>query len=308
MSSLLENREEDGQRPPADTRSLRALVEWAEQRLAAAPLIYGHGTDNPRDEAVWLVASAIGLSPVDPDLDPDHPVATEAAQRAAQLVERRIAQQTPTAYLTGQAWFAGLEFRVDERALVPRSPLAEPIAQRFAPWVGDRPVEHILDLGTGCGCIAVACAYAFPEARVHASDSDPDALALAAENIRSHGLEQRVELFQADVFEGLPGDRYDLIVSNPPYVDAPAMAALPPEYRQEPTHALAAGAEGLAVVDRILAQAHSRLADDGVLVVEVGRAGATLERRYPDLSFLWLEFAHGGHGVFLLTADALQPG
>lgn len=307
MSSLLEDRE-DGQRPPSGTRSLRALVEWAEERLAAAPLTYGHGTDNPRDEAVWLVASAIGLSPVDPDLDPELPVSAEAAQRAAQLVERRIAEQTPTAYLTGQAWFAGLEFRVDERALVPRSPLAEPIAQRFAPWVGDRPVARILDLGTGCGCIAVACAYAFPEARVHASDTDADALALAAENVRSHGLEQRVELFQADIFEGLPDDRYDLIVSNPPYVDAPAMAALPPEYRQEPAHALAAGAEGLAVVDRILAQARARLAFDGVLVVEVGRAGATLERRHPALEFVWLDFAHGGDGVFLLSADALRSG
>ncbi len=250
MTPSLQNSDADHRQPPC-VHSLRELVEWAEARLAAAPLSYGHGTDNPRDEAVWLAASAVGLSPVDPDLDPDYPVSAEAAQRAARLIERRIAGQEPAAYLTGRAWFAGLEFLVDERALVPRSPLAEPIAQRSAPWVGHRPVSRILDIGTGCGCIAIACAYAFPEARVHASDTDADALALAAENVRRHGLAERVELFEADVFDGLPAERYDLIVSNPPYVDEAAMATLPAEYRREPAHALAAGPDGLDVVDRI---------------------------------------------------------
>ncbi|MEF8834101.1 MAG: 50S ribosomal protein L3 N(5)-glutamine methyltransferase [Halofilum sp. (in: g-proteobacteria)] len=295
--------------PEADkAQSLRALVEWAEARLAAAPLSYGHGTDNPRDEAVWLVASAVGLSPVDPALDPEQPVAAAAAERAAELIERRIAEQRPAAYLTGQAWFAGLEFFVDERVLVPRSPLAEPIADRFAPWIGERPVERILDIGTGCGCIAIACAHAFPEARVDATDTDPAALAVAAENVRRHGLEDRLALLEADVFDGLPAARYDLIVSNPPYVDDAGMAGLPAEYRREPAHALAAGADGLDVVDRILAGAAERLEDDGVLVVEVGRAGAALESRHPDQGWLWLEFTHGGEGVFLLTADQLRRG
>ncbi len=307
MTRSPQNSDSDQPRSPC-ARSLRELVEWGEARLAAAPLAYGHGTDNPRDEAVWLVASALGLSPVDPDLDPEQPVSAAAAERAAQLVARRIAEQQPAAYLTGQAWFAGLEFRVDERALVPRSPLAEPIANRFPPWIGERPVGRILDLGTGCGCIAIACAYAFPEARVDASDTDADALALAAENVQLHGLEARVDLHRADVFDGLPPARYDLIVSNPPYVEADAMARLPAEYRREPAHALAAGAEGLDVVERILAQARSWLTEDGVLVVEVGRAGAELERREPWRQWLWLDFAHGGDGVFLLTADQLERG
>ncbi|MEX1082353.1 MAG: 50S ribosomal protein L3 N(5)-glutamine methyltransferase [Halofilum sp. (in: g-proteobacteria)] len=306
MARSYQNLDTDHSQPPA-VRSLRELVEWAEARLAAAPLTYGHGTDNPRDEAVWLAASAAGLSPVDPDLDPDYPVSAEATQRAARLVERRIVEQDPVAYLTGRAWFAGLEFQVDARALVPRSPLAEPIAERFAPWVGERSVERILDIGTGCGCIAIACAYAFPEARVHASDSDTDALALAAENVRRHGLAERVELFEADVFEGLPPGRYDLIVSNPPYVDEDAMATLPAEYRREPAHALAAGPKGLDVVDRIVSGAAERLRTDGVLVVEVGRAAAELQRREPQRHWLWLDFAHGGEGVFLLTADQVAP-
>lgn len=296
------------QRPLSGTRSLRELVEWAEARLVAAPLAYGHGTDNPRDEAVWLVASAVGLSPVDPDLDPEHPVDAAGAQRAAALIERRIAEQKPAAYLTGQAWFAGREFFVDERVLVPRSPLAEPIAERFAPWIGERPVQRILDIGTGSGCIAIACAHAFPEARVDATDTDPAALEVAAENVRRHGLAGRVELFAADVFDGLPPARYDLIVSNPPYVDDAGMAGLPAEYRREPAHALAAGSDGLAIVDRILAGAGERLMAEGVLVVEVGRAGAALDCRAPEQGWTWLDFAHGGEGVFLLTADRLGQG
>ena len=191
---------------------------------------------------------------------------------------------------------------------MPRSPLAEPIAERFAPWLGERPVGHILDIGTGCGCIAIACAHAFPEARVHATDTDPAALEVAAENGRRHGLEQRVELFRADVFDGLPPARYDLIVSNPPYVDDAGMAGLPAEYRREPAHALAAGVDGLDVVDRIMMGAAERLTADGVLVVEVGRAGAALESRDPERGWLWLDFAHGGEGVFLLTADQVRHG
>ncbi len=294
--------------PPSGARSLRELVEWAETRLAGAPLAYGHGTDNPRDEAVWLVVSAAGLSPVDPGLDPDQPVSVAAAERAARLIERRIAERTPAAYITGQAWFAGLEFFVDERVLVPRSPLAEPIADRFAPWIGERPVGQILDIGTGSGCIAIACAYAFPEARVHATEADPAALEVAAANVRRHGLDERVQLFAADVFDGLPPARYDLIVSNPPYVDEAGMAELPGEYRREPAHALAAGTQGLDIVDRVLAGAGARLTADGVLVVEVGRAGAALEQREPARGWTWLDFAHGGHGVFLLTADQLDQG
>lgn len=285
--------------------TLRTLVDWAEARLAAAPLSYGHGTDNPRDEAAWLVLHAAGLSPVDPAVDPDTPVGAAAAGALRRLVRRRVRERRPAAYLTGRAWFAGHELVVDERVPVPRSPLAEPIRRRFDPWIGARPVGRILDIGTGSGCIAIACAHAFPEAHVDATDVAPGALEVAATNLRRHGLADRVVLHCADVYDGLGDARYDLIVSNPPYVARRAMADLPAEYRREPAGALAGGPQGLDVAGRILEGAGARLAPAGLLVVEVGAAAAALERRYPRLPFTWLELAHGGHGVFLLAAADL---
>lgn len=288
-------------------RTLLELVDRVERELRSAELVFGHGTDNPRDEAAWLALAAIGLSPV-VETDPARPV-TEAEWTAARrLLADRIEQRRPLAQLTGRAWFAGLEFEVDAGVLVPRSPLAEPIAERFRPWLPDRPVARILEIGTGSGCIAVACALAFPEALVDATDIDAGALALARRNVERHALGERVALQRADVYEGLPaGRRYDLIVSNPPYVDAAGMAALPPEYRHEPAHALAAGPDGLEVVERILAGARERLLPEGLLVVEVGRGGAELERRHPRTPFTWLSFESALVDVFALAAEDLPP-
>lgn len=289
-----------------EPRTLGAVVDRVEWCLRAAPLAYGHGADNPRDEAAWLVLAALGLSPVDPGIDPARPVSAGEWAAVERLLRRRIERRRPLAYLTGRAWFADLEFEVDPRALVPRSPLAEPIAERFRPWLAERPVARILDIGTGCGCIAVACARAFPEARVDATDIEPAALELARRNIERHRLAERIETYRADVYDGLPpGRRYDLIVSNPPYVDADAMAALPAEYRCEPASALAAGADGLAVVERILAGARERLTADGLLVVEVGRGAAALERRFPRTAFVWLSFGTVDVDVFVLPATEL---
>lgn len=289
--------------PPA---TLLDLVDWAERRLAMAPLAYGHGTDNPRDEAAWLVLAGAGHAPDDPAVDPAVRVDADAVNAIAELVRRRIDERRPTAYLTGRAWFAGLPFRVNEHVLVPRSPLAEPIAARFAPWIGERPLERILEIGTGSGCIAAACARAFPEARVDATDIDDEALALAAMNLADLGLQNRVTLHRADLFDGLPRVRYDLIVSNPPYVDRAAMQALPAEYRHEPGSALGAGEEGLDVIRPLLRAAGDWLTEDGLLVVEVGRAGAALTAHWPRLPLTWLEFDHGGDGVFAIEADALR--
>ena len=289
--------------PPA---TLLALVDWAEERLATVPLAYGHGTDNPRDEAAWLVLAGAGYAPDDPDIDPAVTVDAVALEAIDVLVRRRINERRPTAYLTGIAWFAGLPFRVNEHVLVPRSPLAEPIAARFAPWIAERPVERILEIGTGCGCIAAACAQAFPEARVDATDIDDEALALAATNLAELGLDHRVTLHRADLFDGLPSALYDLIVTNPPYVDHAAMEALPAEYRHEPGSALAAGAEGLDVIRPLLMAAGDWLAEDGLLVVETGRAGVSLARHWPRLPVTWLEFDHGGDGVFAIEAEGLR--
>ncbi len=288
---------------------LRALVDRIEAALAGAPLAYGHGTDNARDEAVWLVLAALQRSPVSGDVDPEEPIDADGVAAAEALLERRVGERRPLAYLTGTAWFAGLALRCDERALVPRSPLAEPILERFEPWIGARPAHRILDLGTGNGCIALACAYAFPEAVVDATDVDPDALALARANIDAHGLGDRVALHQGDLFDALPdGHRFDLIVSNPPYVDAAAMERLPEEYRHEPLHGLSGGADGLMLVERILARAPYRLRPGGLLVVEVGRAADALAQRHPGLGLVWLEFDRGGAGVFAVLREELEAG
>ena len=284
----------------------RQLIHEAERRFAKAGLYYGHGTDNPYAEAVFLVLRALGfpfdvadavLDDVLPQPDIDH---------VRQLIEARIRQRKPAAYLLKEAWFAGLSFYTDERVLIPRSPIAELIEEQFSPWLRQERVRRILDLGTGGGCIAIACAIAFEGAMVDAVDISEEALAVARLNIERYGLQGRVAAIHSDLFQHLQANRYDLIVSNPPYVDANEMAGLPAEYTHEPVQGLCAGSDGLDIVRRILAEAHRYLAEDGILVVEVGNSEEALVEAFPVVPFLWLDFEYGGHGVFLLTKADLQ--
>jgi ribosomal protein L3 glutamine methyltransferase len=286
--------------------TIRECVDWAAKRFESSDLYYGHGTDNPYDEAAWLVLHTLSL-PLDLDDDQFEQNVTAAdCHRVEAVVNERIHTRSPAAYLTGEGWFCGLPFYVDQSVLVPRSPIAELIEQAFEPWVEPDRVKQVLDIGTGSGCIGIACALVFPEAKVDLCDISPEALAVARRNIERYELEDRVHAHQADVFEGLTPKRYDLIVSNPPYVDAEDMAALPEEYRREPELGLAAGVDGLDIVRRILQRASEFLTDEGVLVVEVGNSEEALFAAYPELPFTWLEFSRGGQGVFLLTAKQLS--
>jgi ribosomal protein L3 glutamine methyltransferase len=283
-----------------------ALIRAATRRLQRGGVYYGHGTDNARDEAVTLVFHVMKLAH---DSPPEVLKRRATAAQLAffdQLLARRIAERLPLAYLTHEAWFAGLKFFVDERVLVPRSPIAELILNGFSPWVDARRVRRILDMGTGSGCIALACAKAFPRARVDAVDIDEGALAVAAINRRRLRLTRRVQLIASDHFAALTGAAYDIIVSNPPYVGEREMRGLPREYRHEPRHALASGREGLDSVRTILRSAVQHLRPLGVLVVEVGNTERALMRALPKVPFTWLDFERGGGGVFLLTREQLQ--
>ncbi|MGM3175254.1 50S ribosomal protein L3 N(5)-glutamine methyltransferase [Dickeya lacustris] len=287
-----------------DLHTIQDMLRWAVSRFNAAGIYYGHGTDNPWDEALQLVLPSLFL-PIDIPEDMYHArlIASER-HRIVERVIRRVNERIPVAYLTNKAWFCGLEFYVDERVLVPRSPIGELIHQRFASLIAANP-QHILDLCTGSGCIAIACAQAFPEAEVDAVDISADALAVTEQNIQQHGMEYNVTPIRSDLFNSLPALRYDLIVTNPPYVDEEDMSDLPQEYRFEPELGLAAGSDGLKLVRRILADAPDYLSDDGVLICEVGNSMVHLMDQYPDIPFTWLEFDNGGDGVFMLTRDQL---
>lgn len=292
--------------PRGEGPTVAALIERGARRLRRAGVFFGHGTDNARDEAAALVLHALHLPPVGERAIWRRRVGRRAIERVEALIHRRIAERIPAVYLTGETWFAGLPFHVDPRVLIPRSPIAELIERRFAPWIVARRVGRILDLGTGSGCIAIACAKALPRARVDAVDISSEALAVAAANVRRHGLGRRVRLILSDHFEALAGDRYDIIVANPPYVGRREMAGLPPEYRHEPRLALAAGPDGLASVRVILREAGRHLRPGGLLIVEVGNTEAAVRREFERLPFLWLQFERGGGGVFLLDADQLR--
>jgi len=297
----------DGVMAAADLETVADWIRWAAGCLDEADVFFGHGSDNALDEAAYLVLYALHLPPEVPPEVMSTVLSTVEKQAVRRLVAQRIETCRPAAYLTGEAWFCGLKFHVDERVLIPRSPIAELIEAGFAPWLpAGRPVQRVLDIGTGSGCIAIACAYAFPEARIDAVDVSPEALEVAAMNVEAHGMQSRVFLQQSDLFAALAGQRYDLIVSNPPYVSAAEMAQLPAEYRHEPATGLVAEDQGLQLVLASLQQAAEHLHAQGVLVVEVGNSRAALEARLPEVPFVWLSFAHGGEGVFLLTARELQ--
>jgi ribosomal protein L3 glutamine methyltransferase len=288
-------------------KTLRDYVRYAASRFAEARLCFGHGTAGPLDEAAALVLHALHLPYDLPGGYFEARLVPEERERIYALIERRVAERKPLAYLTHEAPFAGLSFYVDERVLVPRSPIAELIEGRFAPWLEDPDaVTDILDLCAGSGCIAVACAHAFPRAAVDAADISPDALEVARLNIQKHGVEGQVRAVESDVYAGLEGKRYDLIVSNPPYVSLEEWESLPAEFHAEPRLGLESGADGLDCVRRILRDAQRHLKPGGILVVEVGSAAEALARAYPDVAFCWLDFERGGDGVFLLTAGQVK--
>jgi ribosomal protein L3 glutamine methyltransferase len=285
--------------------TVEQLIGELATRLQAAELSYGHGSDNPDDEAAELVFFAAGLRHEQAPECYAQSLNEAAIKAARELVDRRINERLPAAYLTHRMWFAGHEFYVDERVLVPRSPIAELIHAQFQPWLQPAKVKSVLDIGTGSGCIAIVCALAFPDAHVDAADISADALAVTRMNIERHQVQDRVRAVQSDVFSDLGNQRYDLIVSNPPYVSHAEMDALPQEYLREPALGLRAGADGLDIVRRILAEAESHLEPHGVLVVEVGDSDVALAEAYPTVPFIWLEFEFGGGGVFVLTAQQL---
>ena len=287
-----------------ELQTLQDMLRWTVSRFNAAGLFYGHGTDNAWDEAVALILPTLCL-PIDvpAEVRTSRLTRTER-QTIAERVMQRINDRTPVAYLTNQATFCGLDFYVDERVLVPRSPIAELIDARFDPFLVNEPTR-IMDLCTGSGCIGIACAYAFPEAEVDIVDISVDALAVAEQNIQDHGLEQQVTPLRSDLLRDVPKDRYDMIVTNPPYVDQEDMDSLPDEFRHEPELGLAAGFDGLDLVRRILANAPDYLKDDGILICEVGNSMIHMEDQYPEIPFMWLEFMNGGHGIFMLTRQQL---
>lgn len=290
-----------------DLVTLRDLIRWGTSQFNAAELSFVQGMPTAIDEAVYLCLSALHLPP---DFSVDYfdcVLTMDERLHVLSMFQQRIEQHKPAAYITNEAWFAGLSFYVDERVLIPRSPIAEMIHQQFSLWIDPDQVNNILDLCTGSGCIAIACAYAFDHAMVDASDISADALAVAEINCRDHGLEDRVQLLESDLFESIPGKRYDIIVSNPPYVSLQEMAELPAEFEFEPgASALAAGETGMDIVLPMLVQARDYLTDDGILVVEVGYSKPALEALLPEVPFFWVDFEFGGEGVFVLTANQLD--
>jgi ribosomal protein L3 glutamine methyltransferase len=290
----------------ARMETVGAAVERCARELRRARVHFGHGTDNARDEAAELVFFAARLAHDLGSRAYSRSLTARGRARIDALLERRIGRRMPLAYLTHRSFFAGLELYVDERVLVPRSPIAELILQRFEPWMDASRVRRVLDIGTGSGAIALACAVAFPRARVDAVDISAAALQVARRNRRRLHLEKRVRLLLSDHFDAVGDCRYDIIVSNPPYVGRAEMRSLPREYRHEPRLGLASGADGLDSVRAILAASRRHLRRNGILVVEVGNTEATLLRAYPRLPFIWPQIAMGGGGVFLLRAEDLE--
>lgn len=284
------------------------LVLQVEKRFLEEDLYYGHGTDNPWDEAVALVFFALEIPfDIDDNSLENFKITSESLRKVEEWVSRRIHERKPLSYLTHQAYFAGLKFYVDERVIIPRSPFAELIEHQFRPWINPKKIKRILDLCTGSGCMAIACAKAFPKAIIDATDLSSDALDVARINVEKNQVQNQVTLWQSDLFDQLPKNTYDLIISNPPYVSFTEMAALPIEYQHEPKMALEASEDGLALVARILNETPSFLSSHGLLAVEVGNSETALIRRFPSYPFIWPEFERGGGGIFLYFAKYFTP-
>ncbi len=286
-----------------ELHTLRDVLRWITSQFNSADLFYGHGNADAFNDALQLILHSLHLPVTEfPELFADARLTHTEKQVIAELVHRRIIERVPVPYLTHEAWFAGLPFYVDERVLIPRSPFAELIEEQFSPWINNPDsINNILDMCTGGGCIAIACAFAFPDTQIDAVDISQDALDVANINITKHGLAEQVRTIQSDLWHALKGQKYDLIVSNPPYVGAEEMATLPAEYDHEPVSALEADDNGLALVEKIVLHAAEHLTNNGLLFVEVGNSDYATMNRWPDIDFLWLDFERGGHGIFMLT-------
>ncbi|HIO93573.1 MAG TPA: 50S ribosomal protein L3 N(5)-glutamine methyltransferase [Leucothrix mucor] len=287
-------------------KTVKDFIRWGASRFSEAKLTFGHGLSSPIDEAAYLVLSALHL-PVDTSHNYwDGCLTSSEIETVKTLLIKRVTERKPAAYLTNEGWFAGLPFFVDERVLVPRSPIAELVETQFSPWIDPDEVTSILDLCTGSGCIGIASAYAFGNAEVDLADISQDAIDVANINIQRHDAEQQVQAVQSNLFDSLEGQKYNIIVSNPPYVDEDDMSALTEEFLHEPELGLSSGENGLDLTVKILHQAADYLAENGILVVEVGNSQYALEHLYPDVPFQWLEFERGGDGVFLIDKHQLE--
>lgn len=292
----------------SDLHTIRDFVRWGISRFNQADLYYGHGTTNAKDDALALITHTLFLPS---DIDEtffDARLTSDEKEQLVKLFKRRVDERIPVPYLTGEAWFLGLPYKVDKRVIIPRSPIAELIENSFQPWLGDNYPQRILDMCSGSGCIGIACAHQFEGAHIDLVDLSDEALAIASENIALHNMEHTVSAIKSDMFTTLNSeyDKYDLIVSNPPYVDAMDFHSMPVEFSHEPKMALTAGEDGLEMAHILLSQAADYLTDDGVLIVEVGNSGEALEHCYPGAEFNWLEFERGGVGVFAITANELR--
>ncbi len=290
-----------------ELRTIADCIRFGLSLFNESDLYFGHGTESALDDVVALVLGVLNLPP---DLDAIYFSSRLTTTERKMVIDKlviRLSTREPVAYIINKSYFCGLPFYVDRRVLIPRSPIAEMIEEAFSPWIERSQISRILDLGTGSGCIAIACALMIPEASVDAIDISPEALEVAEINVEEFDLEGELRLIQSDLFTGLSReDRYDVIISNPPYVPSESMEDLPAEYLHEPMSALDGGEDGLIFVDRILREASKHLTDHGILIVEVGEAEPFLIEKYPSVPFTWLQFARGGEGVFLLTKQELD--
>ncbi len=281
------------------------IIEQVAQSFEKANLHYGHGTDNAWDEAVALVLYVLDLPFHIDEKESEKEISQSDQAKILALADRRVKENKPLPYLTNTAYFAGLPFYIDERVIIPRSPFAELIEQGFAPWINPEEITQVLDLCTGSSCMAIAAALALPNVAVDAVDISKDALDVAMINLQKYKLEGRVNLIESDLFSNVPQKKYDVIMSNPPYVSQDEMKALPQEFHHEPHNALHAEDEGLEIVLKILKEAPNYLSKNGILIVEVGNSQEALEKRLPNVPFTWLEFERGGEGVFILGYSSL---